>query len=602
MVVRLLLVLLLVAALPTLALALGGAGSAAGGQTSGQQDEAVEQHTFWASEMGGGPSFDNCTLCKRNKNIWPTILAKIDNSPTWRDPTPTSINLTESVLAALEAGKVVPPGHKVIYVAQSFGGGNEHPADNIGSNESLSSCPGAGAKPMYFNGLWWDHGAAAVGAAWTAWLRAYTSSGGSVDGVMLDMETGFSVWAFLADPHADSNTVKCKQQQFDLIQADPRFPPLLAKLVAAGWDATPSTGGAHYLADAFAAAAQNISTTGYNRNMAAWMAVMTEHTNSYFATALFEPLVAANSSAWLANYGDYQFSTDFCSMDFNGFRACDFVNMTAQSVTGTHQSSQIYGEMNNVSRNWAMPGTSTTLRRLENMSRFDFSPFNGLLLDVNFFRMSTLASGSKPNKPFFSYPSFTSGLPGTQCPWCTNVTWLGHIDYWYEAIFHLGLMGADDFFYFAPCYHVNGNTDWPNSCPNMATVEDNEAFSAALAELTALAGYKNRSWIADHFSDWHDTFVLTGMQLPTKAVWRLSADFPAGDPTPMELVTRTDGGVAVRLVNRDGSAVEVDFGPDSRLATPPQGNSVSRVGLWITSKEMPVRSRCRRDQFGLQSS
>lgn len=436
--------------------------------SGGQND--VERHVFWGSEMGGGPSFDNCTLCKRNKNLWPTILAKIDSSPTWHSPTPKSVNLTESVMDALQAGRSVPPGHKVIYVAQSFGGGNEHPADNIGSNETLSSCPGAGTKPMYFNGLWWDHGAAAVGSAWTAWLSAYISAGGSVDGVMLDMETGFSVWAFLADPHADASTVKCKQQQFDLIQADPRFPPLLEKLVAAGWNATPSTGGAHYLADAFAAGAQGISTAGYNRNMAAWLAVMTEHTNSYFAKALFEPLAAANSSAFLANYGDYQFSTDFCSMDFNGFRACDYVNMSAQSVTGTHQSSQIYGEMNNVSRSWAMPGTTTTLRRLDNISRFDFSPFNGLLLDVNFFRMSTLATGAKPNKPFFSYPSFTSGKPGTQCPWCTNVTWLGHIDYWYEAIFHLGLMGADDFFYFAPCYHVNGNQDWPNSCPNMATV------------------------------------------------------------------------------------------------------------------------------------
>ena len=44
---------------------------------SGEGLEEVGRHVFWAAEMGGGPSFDNCTQCKRNKNLFPTILAKL---------------------------------------------------------------------------------------------------------------------------------------------------------------------------------------------------------------------------------------------------------------------------------------------------------------------------------------------------------------------------------------------------------------------------------------------------------------------------------------------------------------------------------------------
>ena len=241
-----------------------------------------------------------------------------------------------------------------------------------------------------------------------------------------------------------------------------------------------------------------------------------------------------------------------------------------------------------------MPGTSTTLHRLYNMSEFDFSPFNGVLLDVNFFRAQQLVDNALPNRPWFSYPSFTSGTPGTQCPWCTNVTWLGYQDYWSEAIFHTGLSGADDFFFFAPCYHVNGAA--PGTCPNMATVADNAAFSATLAELTQMAGYTNRSWVRDHLADWQDGYVLSGMQLPTNQIWRLTGDFGPHNPDPHTLLTQTSPTVIAKIPDRDGGATEIDFGTGSRVVTTTE-QSVSRVGLWIESKTTPVRRKCAVDDI-----
>ena len=58
-------------------------------------------------------------------------------------------------------------------------------------------------------------------------MGRYIAAGGEIDGVMLDMETGFSVWSFLDDPQASAATLAyvythnalqythCKRNRYD---------------------------------------------------------------------------------------------------------------------------------------------------------------------------------------------------------------------------------------------------------------------------------------------------------------------------------------------------------------------------------------------------
>jgi hypothetical protein len=86
------------------------------------------------------------------------------------------------------------------------------------------------------------------------------------------------------------------------------------------------------------------------------------------------------------------------------------------------------------------------------------------------------------------------------------------------------------------------------------------------------------------------------MQLPTDQIWRLTGDFGPDNPDPSSMITQTTPSVMAKITNRDGGATEIDFGSGSRVVdiTP---QSVSRVGLWVTSKVTPTRRKCAIDPF-----
>ena len=146
----------------------------------------------------------------------------------------------------------------------------------------------------------------------------------------------------------------------------------------------------------------------------------------------------------------------------------------------------------------------------------------------------------------------------------------------------MGLLGADDFLLFNPCYGTCTTGQKPNGTA-MMTLADNEMFSTMFTELSAIVGFKKRVWIQEPTpGGWRCAYILSAMTTPVSRVWR----FTSKDGKPTSHLTQ-DGSTVTLVPNQpDGSSSKMSkvvFPMATIIASATAGATkpVSAVGLWI---------------------
>ena len=150
--------------------------------------------------------------------------------------------------------------------------------------------------------------------------------------------------------------------------------------------------------------------------------------------------------------------------------------------------------------------------------------------------------------------------------------------------------GADDFLLFNPRSDSCNLTTAPTSC---CTLADNEMYSKIFTELTAIVGYKKRSWIPEPTpGGWRCGHMLSAMTTPKSRVWR----FTPADGKPHSHVSAKEGNVEVTTKHGDGSEVTIIFSQANVVVAPVHGAPpVSAVGVWINQSlaaALPTNWQC----------
>jgi hypothetical protein len=590
-------------------------------------DNDGELHVFWGMAGDGDLRIpgNNCSKCfvagnfirsaPANVQVQPSARhpqpsagcpacePPIPATPGWRDLTPFSKEVNRTVNGGANPwnrwnnGKGGLTGAPVGRRTMSFDGGapcgNHHPQDNLFAKlGDKSVCKNAQGQLTNWSGLWWDHGIKHLKKDWTDFLVALKASGGEWDVITVDTECNtldaFGVTS-LQLRYNPAMTEECSLQHFDAIQNDSRFPAILKQLKANGFVVNGSVSSSpHWLANSLIWDA----TQNFNRNMAAWQAVMTVRTAQYKTEAYFEPAVAMNPATVLSDYDDVTWSTHACSLDQNGFwqNGCNHANNTA-GVAGNRQGPDFYGWMHNVSDKLNFPGSEGTLGRLYNITSFDIAPFNAVMWEIYKMRMYVLTAPSIKVKPWIAYRSYAGdgGFPPPQLDSNPVVGWAG-TDYYQEAVMHLALLGADDFLLFNPRSATCNLTTSPTSC---CTLADNEMYSKIFTELTAIVGFKKRNWIPEPTpGGWRCGHMLSGMTTPRSRVWR----YTSSDGKPHAHISAEGGSVTLTTQHGDGSVATITFSQATVVVSPLVGTpAVSAVGLWINQSlaaALPTNWQC----------
>jgi hypothetical protein len=158
-------------------------------------------------------------------------------------------------------------------------------------------------------------------------------------------------------------------------------------------------------------------------------------------------------------------------------------------------------------------------------------------------------------------------------------------------VLHLGMLGADDFLLFNPCFGTCTKDQKPNGTA-MMTLADNEMYSTMFTELSAIVGFEKRAWIQEPTpGGWRCAYMLSGMATPVSRVWRFTPKDPTShltqDGTTVILTTKVDGSKAAHVV----FAMATIIASATAGATQP----VSAVGLWINQSlcaAMPENWQC----------
>jgi hypothetical protein len=554
-------------------------------------------HKFWGLSTSGDPHFkaNNCTECHAAGNFFVRAPAHMQKQPTFHKPVQPTVNVTALLTKyTIPALQTVPAGFRSL----NFDGGcpcaHNHPKDDICTGGKCAACDVGGVK-FNFTGIWWDHGFAQVAVDFKAMLTTLQALDAPlVDMLTLDSECeldAFTVtsWQTAYNP---SLSQACSDAHFDAIQDDPRFPKVLSLLKRRGFDVVGDPKAPHWLRDSLVWNASD----GFNVNLAAWHVVMRERVAAYKNQGYTEPMLAYNPKVKVSDYDTVAWDVESCTLEMNGFYAngCKHTSTTTAHV-GTHLAPEFYGWMHNVSDGVNYPGVAGMLKREFGLSEYDVGPFNALRWSVYQMRSYRLAAPEVGVKPWIAYRSWA----GDRGPGDPPVGWTG-TDFYEEMVLHLGLLGADDFLLFNPCFDtccwVPGGAaaacNASGAVP-MCTLDDNIRVSKILTELTAAVGFEERKWIPEPTpGGWKCNHLLSAMETPEARVWR----FTPSDGHPMSYVRQVGSNVTVSLMQ--GATTTLTFEGSTLVtrmvnaSTPP----VSHAGIWISQKlsaPMPEGWHCQ---------
>ena len=429
-------------------------------------------------------------------------------------------------------------------------------ADNILPANETAHCGGP------FSGLWADHALSAIRTQSDMFFSAYHRASGGVDELVLDWEGQFLYFpggfragtAKQAAPEpcpgpaggaASQACLRCAAVKWRAIQADPRWPAAAAELDELGFTMK--------LGDDLAATMMAMACVGWDsgcarspwhdRNRAAMGSFVTALEARFWQQAIEEPARVYFPRVRMSMYSFARWSTTHClaPTDPDGWVACLAGNGPAALSLDAPELKDLTFPTVAAARNvpYAAPGVGAALEMYFGVEPADAAhSANGywnaskaleafLTIKLQLGMMKTVMLGSLPDgrlpgrfQERSTAPVVAPWVDWSECAIADGVR-LPPTAFWQEKLLHLGLAGADHFYYYNVWAEHQG-------CDH-TTMAANRLLSATLKELDLLVGCpaSDRQWVTDTAVRWQDEFILTGMDVGAdRRAWRLTPQLP----------------------------------------------------------------------------
>ncbi len=520
-------------------------------------------------------------------------------------PGPAGRVILTSPVEVANATRQAPPGCAYLHtesfhlvLGQGFRGGLIDPVDAEGRR---------GEFYLPFMDRW----EAIIHDRFDAFFRRLRDLGGRVDLFSLDMEDKTFGLPWLINVRVPQ-VRPTGRTLWQVLAADSRWPDLSRQLRAAGIESLDGIDRWYAQRDA---------------RLLIWNAVFERHRAGYLERAVAEPLARYFPDARMSNYGNYHHNQTVPAGDCYRFTESSH---GIGSVVGTHQSYPVYGGALEVITPEQVfsprPPTQPRVRWVEvaddelrvcareplkgvepGQQAQLVSPLepDGMPIGLDqlplawqpLVRTDYHVGGQRddhtlwikaplPTMPRLAIPNSTKGLvirlwqsyPGLVgdvmmirsmnstsdvplLPWIEHPDlkrfrnhWESGHPYYAESVFHQALAGADDFLYWVWSLYPD-------------PVAGNLRLAQILDELDPLVGFTPRETLSRTRIGWEDPYVLSGMEVAGRRVWRLT-------PRP---------GLKVTVESRE--PVQISIGteqvafPHSQIYEPP--SPVSPLGFWI---------------------
>ena len=366
------------------------------------------------------------------------------------------------------------------------------------------------------NYLWWDTGAARVEKLLDDFFGELKKNGAQLDYVIDDCEIGMSNWVF--NHNAD---------RLPKIVADPRYETEIRPLlVEAGF--TFSDYGEtelQYLVDFGKSNAYNI-----------WNGVMSRRVTDYYNKAVTEPIHKHYPDVKNSNYGmSASVGEEKVSYDTAGHKTYQGGETHAG---GTHSSPILYSRISQIGNKGRAPEGYP-------YETFQINAYNAMIYAMVHASDAVVSTEGGNFMPWIPLKSWTSSK-------------YSNSKYYDEVIFHLGLMNPDPFLVF-----------------NVGAAEDEVYLNNILKELNTVVGNGKRKTLVTDQYKWDQRYVLTGMELEDKNIWRITPDLYTPGITLENFLMDSKN-----MIFQIGNQV-VDFPEGSAILE--VENAMSDYGYWVTT-------------------
>jgi len=366
-----------------------------------------------------------------------------------------------------------PPGSRVLLIANMTEELVENPNDRC---QRLQ--PDGSIAVTSFRGPWVTAGESALRIKMSAFFESLLTAGAEIDSLVLDNETDLAADQFFG----------ASGDNFNAIQADPRFPALAARLGFSQLNTEDLLWG----------------STQYRK----WSEILLADFDAAHHRAVAEPFLARWPSATVSNYGSAPISQSHPIPDVSGNPS-----VRGGSGFGTHDSIDFYG----LALRWLK------LRTFEGVPLND-TPFDMFRINVHRFRSIAKVS-TKPMYPWIG--SWGLGTrQDTEYPSPLSLS-----NYWDENIIHLAMHGCDTLLLFNPrAWRPGDDASRFNLASDQARLHD------VIADLNIrLASATSSRWV--RLPSLNESVVATGRRVAGGTLWRFT--FAPG--VSGVVIARTDG-------------------------------------------------------------
>ena len=372
-------------------------------------------------------------------------------------------------------------------------------------------------------------------------LSAYHKLGGKLDGIVLDVEYLDGNAYYLTQEANKDMYIYNKIVQHPLYKTEVR--PLLEERGFQFWDkVTPETPEIYSIDEK--------SGSKYDQSRSIWNVVMRNRLANYLTKAIMPSLSKYYPDALL---NDYQTCNTYAWLK----------GMSDTGGVGSGGNYQTTGTTSNDNTYSSRPGSgffkkdgAPIYKNIQGYNKTEFkdNPFNMITWDANLFKDMYAAA---PNGSvsawiaFWKYPARAGGYSKTP--------------YYSEIVYHIGMLNPTPFLgYIVKTEVIATNEDYDEA---LIVVDE------LMGELTRVAGAANRKPITIP-SNWNNNFILSGMDLGTKNIFRITPD--------------TTGGMTLKDFKVEG-AKDPTFYIDGQTVTFPGGkiiedakiSKVGTCGYWV---------------------
>ncbi len=327
-------------------------------------------------------------------------------------------------------------------------------------------------------------------------LMEYSSIGGKLDGLSLDLEYNYASSYYIGQRYDGRGGNEVDKDVYNDIVNDPRYAtqvrPLLEEQGFLFWEEDDNHPEIWSIYPRLSGAA----ATKYASSRTLWDKIMQVRLRDYMNEYVYEPLIKYYPDAKVSDYRRtdmgawYKDITQHGGISGNTLKVgntsninmyCNFIQRAFYEQSGK----RVYG---------SLPGY--------NKAEYQPTAFNMCMYYANNMKNVYAATDNKKVNVYVSGYSYING--GSYGETVSNSP------YYTEALYHIGLMNPDPFLGWVTTNSTEGQYE---KC--MKTVSD------IMVELTRVAGYADRKPI-ELPANWNGEYVLSGMYAGGRNIWRLT--------------------------------------------------------------------------------